>query len=237
MSEADYRMQTIPINNPELIEILDDYRKAGALDGFEKYMHLTCSDVSDKKDWFTGEEYLKEIIAQGDRHEGFPDAMYGYEFRVNTKLHKFFKNDNAKSSDEARFRSEFMKLLTETNTKMINFMGCRNNALSAAYPKDGFIAWHNNANAAAWNMIFTYSETGDGCFKYWDIEKGEIVVMQDVPGWQLKAGYFGSYGEEDKIFYHAAETNCWRQTVSFCFDTSPVAQLFREEIIDEIMSE
>ena len=121
--------------------------KARELDGFEEYMHLSCKNVSDKKDYFTGPEYLQEIIAQGQRHEGFPDQMYGYEFRVNTKLHRFFKNDFAQSTHEAGFRSDFMKLLTETNTKMINFMGCRNNALSAAYPKDGFIAWHNNANA------------------------------------------------------------------------------------------
>ena len=73
MSEVDYRMQTIPINNPELIQILDDYRKAAReLDGFEEYMHLSCKNVSDKKDYFTGPEYLQEIIAQGSTTRRIP---------------------------------------------------------------------------------------------------------------------------------------------------------------------
>ena len=32
------------------------------------------------------------------------------------------------------------------------------------YPKDGYIAWHNNWNVPGYNVLFTYTETGNG---YW----------------------------------------------------------------------
>ena len=236
---TDTTMRNIPIRNPELIEILDKYKKLRTdnHDGFVEWMHLSCSQEKNNRDWWVGDEYLKQTIAEGQGHEGFPDAMVGYEFRTNEIRHQFFKNKVAESSEEASWRSKFLHDLGVVNREIMNFVGCRNQALAAIYPPNGFIAWHNNANASAWNFIFTYSETGEGCFKYWDIEKQEVVVMQDVAGWQLKAGYFGHYGEPEKLFYHSAETDCWRHTISFCFDRSETSEEFREELIDEISSE
>ena len=75
-------------------------------------------------------------------------------------------------------------------------------ALSTLYPPDGFIGWHNNANAAAFNLIFTWSEKGDGWFKYIEPTSKEVITISDVQGWQLKAGYFGAYGSGD-VVYHA----------------------------------
>ena len=44
------------------------------------------------------------------------------------------------------------------------------------YPPGGYISWHNNANASAYNLVFTWSESGNGYFKYIDGEtKKEIV--------------------------------------------------------------
>jgi hypothetical protein len=237
MIEAGMRMRDIPIRNKELLGILDNYVKLRTDDqeSFDRWSYKTCkNDIME--DW-TSEEYLREVISQGLDHEGFPDSMKGYEFRLNKKEHMFFNNEFAESAEEGLYRTKFIKTLAEINHQMWNFMGCRNQALTAMYPPGGYIAWHNNANAAAWNFIFTYSETGEGHFKYWDIEKQEIVYMHDKPGWQCKAGYFGRYDEPENVFYHAAETKCWRQTVSFCFDTSQLSGEYREEIIDEISSE
>ena len=56
-----------------------------------------------------------------------------------------------------------------------------------------------------YNLVFTWSETGDGQFQYMDTKTGETVVMKDRKGWQCKAGYFGSYGE------------AWtKKSISFC---------------------
>lgn len=236
---SDTTMRTIPIRNPELLEILDRFVELRTSDqtAFEEYMHLACQQERNNRSWWAGDEYLEKVIAEGEMHEGFPDAMVGYEFRTNNRDHAFFKNEFPKSSGESEWRTSFMQNLSRNNQDIMQWLGTRNQALSSIYPPDGFIAWHNNANACAFNFIFSWSETGDGCFKYWDIEKKEVVVMQDEPGWQLKAGYFGHYGEPEKLVYHAAETNCWRHTLSFCFDMSPESELYREEIIEEISSE
>ena len=237
MSEPNTSMRKIPIRNPELLEILNRYVDLRTRDeeSFVKYMHMTCKHELENRHYWVGDEYLRKIIDEGEGHEGFPDAMAGYEFRTNNLDHQFFENPHPLTKEESDWRIKFMHDLGVCNADMINFMGCRNQALAAVYPKDGFISWHNNANAYAWNFIFSYSETGEGCFKYWDIEKGEVVVMQDEPGWTCKAGYFGHYGEPDKVFYHSAETDCWRHTVSFCFDANDLSEFYREQIIDEII--
>lgn len=239
MEEQDYSMRKIPIRNPELIEILDRYvaLRTDDPESFKKYMRLSCKSERHRRYHWCGDEYLKRLIQAGRGHDGFPEAMVGYEFRVNNKQHSFFENSGAETEEEAEFRSKFLEGIGNCNTDIMEWMGCRNNALSACYPPGGYISWHNNANACAWNFIFTHSETGEGHFKYWDIKQQKVVYMQDEPGWQLKAGYFGHYGEPDKIFYHSAEANCWRQTISFCFDHSRESELYREQIIEEIMSE
>ena len=119
----------------------------------------------------------------------------------------------------------------------MSWLGVKNNALTAWYPPGGFISWHNNANAAAYNLIFTWSETGEGQFEYVDPISKKVVVMQDKPGWQCKAAYFGHYGEPERLFYHAAKSDCWRCTVSFTFDTSVLSAELREDLLEEISSD
>lgn len=236
---TEEKMRKIPIRNPELIAILDDFvsLRTENPEAFERWMHVSCKDHSTNRHWWTGDEYLREIISQGNRHEGFPDYMYGYEFRVNNKKHRFFENEFPETQEEAKWRTNFIQKLGRSNDAIMNFLGTRNNALTAIYPPGGFISWHNNANACAYNFIFSYSETGDGGFSYWDVDKQEVVFMQDEPGWQLKAGYFGHYGEPERLMYHKAESDCWRHTISFCFNEQDVSAEYREQVIDEISSE
>ena len=101
----------------------------------------------------------------------------------------------------------------------------------------GFISWHNNANASAYNLIFTWSETGDGYFKYIDGYTGDEIVIPDKKGWQCKAGYFGAYNEEpEKLVYHTASTDCWRITVSYIFNREEMSLGLQEDVIEEIKS-
>ena len=53
-----------------------------------------------------------------------------------------------------------------------------------------FIGWHNNANASAYNLIFTWSETGDGYFKYVDGYTGDEIVIPDKKGGNVKNWLF-----------------------------------------------
>lgn len=232
----NFKMRDIPIRNKELLKTLDGYVKLRTDDqeSFDRYLHCMFADGK-LEDW-TSDEYLKEVIGQGHNHEGYPDSMRGYELKIRER-HEFFEHKQPESVEESKWRTDFLDKLSQRNEEMMMHLGCRNQALTAVYPPNGYIAWHNNANASAWNFIFTYSETGKGHFKYWDVEKQEIVYMYDKPGWQCKAGYFGSYHEPEHLFYHSASTECWRQTVSFCFDQRDISEEYREEIIDEIMSE
>ena len=227
-------MQDIPVRNKELLNILNKYRDFLTRDKeqFEKDFHKSCVEQKDNRHWLAGDGHLEEILDQGERHEGFPDYMYGYEMSVNRKKHQFFEPDT-----HPVIRRDRTAELGNMNRLVTQFLGVRTTALTAYYPPGGFISWHNNANASAYNLIFTWSEEGKGQFDYVDPRTKEIVSMPDHAGWQCKAAYFGHYGEKDRLFYHCAKTDCWRLTVSFTFDTSSMSEDYRAELIEEISSE
>jgi hypothetical protein len=227
-------MRDIPVNNREILRHLNKYKDILVRDkeAFEKNFHLSCQEQKDQKDWWTGEEHKNEIVNQRTRHEGFPDVVYGYEMSVGRKGHEFFSQD-CHPNDRLALTNE----LSFANEQIMTWLGVRNNALTAYYPPNGFISWHNNANAAAYNLIFTWSEEGNGSFSYVDPETKKIVNMPDKAGWQCKAAYFGHYGEEERLFYHAARTEGWRITVSFTFDVSKLSEELREDVLEEISAE
>ena len=69
------------------------------------------------------------------------------------------------------------------------------------------------------------------------VETKKEVVMQDVPGWQCKASYFGAYDEPaHKLVYHTASTDCWRITVSYIFNREEMSLGLQEDVIEEIKS-
>lgn len=239
------RMIDIPIKNRELLEILDGWLWFyNNREDIKKYIRLKGSDL--KMEDFTSETHLNDIVHQGQLHEGYPDALRGYsleghklgdpqlarEFLVN-----MLDKGDAEETKANNFVSKCIAKHSEMNTKLGNFLVIKNNALAALYPPDGFISWHNNANASAYNFIFTWSETGEGCFKYIDADTGEEVILQDRKGWNCKAGYFGSYDEhESQLCYHAAETKCWRFTLGFMMNRTEMSLGMQEDVISEISS-
>ena len=42
------------------------------------------------------------------------------------------------------------------------------------------MGWHTNYDANAYQVLFTWSETGEGFFEYYDKQKDEIVKIEDV---------------------------------------------------------
>ena len=229
-------LKDIPVRNKELLEILNRYVDLYNTDGFMDNVHLHCENETDEesRDRWLSEKYLQEIVNMGENHEGFPDHMVSYSFKPHQPEHNTYAFENSADID---YRKKIMDQVYSTNDQMMFFLGVRNNALTSFYPPGGYISWHNNANAAAYNLIFSWSETGDGWFKYLDPETKEIVHMQDHAGWQCKAGYFGHYGEPDKLCYHAASTDCRRITVSFIFDISGGSMSLQDEVIEEISTE
>jgi alkylated DNA repair dioxygenase AlkB len=225
------KMIDVPVRNPEILECLNNYVSIKDIDNFSDNMRLVGQAFENRRDYYIGDAHRRAIMTMGAKHDGYPEALRAYDMKFREK-HQMF-SDKA----DAMWRTELLKKLGDCNQKLVFNIGAKNNALTALYPPGGFISWHNNANASAYNIIFTWSETGDGWFKFVEPETGEVVTVQDRPGWQCKAFYFGNYSEPSEIIYHAASTDCWRMTVSFMFDRADLSYDFRQEIIEEISSE
>lgn len=112
--------------------------------------------------------------------------------------------------------SDYYENLMNKMTKIGSFLGTPINALCACYPDNGYIGWHHNGNAPGYNILFTYSQDGDGHFCYWDRDSKSIVRLQDKPGWNVRVGYYPNEREHpDKLFWHMAETKKQRITLAW----------------------
>jgi hypothetical protein len=174
------------------------------------------------EDWLN-KDYLDHIVWKGREHDGYPEMLRGVDIQVG----KFEYND---ASEKIRILEE----IENSVSALCSWSGARNRALSAIYPPGGFIGWHNNANAPGYNIIFTWSETGDGQWEHIDPLTKEHIIIPDVQGWQCKYGYYGTYDEPDKLLYHAARTNSLRCTMAFMFNCDETGRKMSEMLIEEI---
>ena len=190
------------IRNRKILDLLEDFRYTyRELYQPEKTNRLLGdTEKVGMADYYTSDEELNRIIAMGESHEGFPRGASCHAIKPEHY--------------ESTHPEEYAKTWFQLDEKMKTELGLQVSVLSSLYPPGGYIGWHNNANAAAHNLIFSWSEKGDGWFKYVDPKTNEIVTVEDKQGWQLKAGYFGAYGSGD-VVYHAARTNCYRMTLSY----------------------
>jgi hypothetical protein len=209
-------MRVLSRIHPDLLQILDNFStwffsqdyaslEAQRRDDFKKGLsYIECTDA----------EYLKRALPTPDRF-GFPRDAWGADMLMMSP-EKLPKN--------------FHSVLKKLDDDLITFLGARNNALKMYYPPKGFIGWHNNSNAHGYNIIMTFSKTGDGAFYHYDLDTKEINTIKDKPGWTAKAGYFGKFSEKDKIFWHSARTDCDRLTLSYVIYDKNIWENMIEEI-------
>ncbi len=211
-------MIDVPILNADLKTILDTFIPLVESIDFDKV--CLTDDIVD--DWCSV-DYLNRIKKRGRTHGGYPAILKG----TCPEFNSFDYNDN---EEKTSIISRFDKAAQE----IASWSGARNRALCAVYPPGGFISWHNNANAAGYNVLFTWSSEGDGQWEHIDPMTQEHVVIPDKKGWQCKFGYYGTYDETDKLLYHCARTNCLRFTIAFVFNADErgesMAQMLTEEI-------
>lgn len=199
----------------------------------ENYKSVICGGenrrTKEYADHYTGDEYFQRIKSMGREHNGFPEIVVAHSFSSG-------KMNFAKEKEITEKIPKVSLQLDSFLTKIQTTFNLKRNALFSVYPPGGYIAWHNNANASAFNFIFTWSDTGDGYWKHWDNEKKEMVIIPDVKGWQCKAGYFGAYEDpEEKLLYHTARTNdSLRMTVAFVLDRSEMSQGIQDWVIEDI---
>jgi len=197
-------MQTLSKIHPILQKILDDFSdwffqqdlsqlKIQRRDDFKKNLsYIEC----------TNREYLESALPTPERF-GFPRDCYGIDMIIHHSKEREF------------FPTYFDPVLRKLDDDLMTFLGARNNALKMYYPPEGFIGWHNNGNAHGYNIVITYSKTGDGAFYSYDLKTKEIIEYKDKPGWNIKVGYFGKFSEPDTVFWHSARTDCDRLTLSY----------------------
>lgn len=219
-------MTSIEIRNRELLEILGEaqwYVDNHSI--LEESVKINGRDI-EAEPWINEERKWK-VINEGRAHDGFPQTVTGFNIKPEAIKYK-------------TFNQEIPDRYEQINNSLMTFFGARHNALFHVYPPKGFLSWHNNANASAYNLIFTYNPTGDGYFAYHDWKTNETVKMKDKKGWSCKYGYFAHYGQErEKLVYHCAYTENWRMTISYIYNAhdTEIGKEFQQQVIEEISSE
>ena len=224
-------MRDIPLND----FALDILNEALWFVQGNNYKSVICGrkDKHTKKDadYYTGDEYYNKIVSMGSAHNGFPEVVVSHSFGLSNLKFEKEKEVTEKIPQVSFHLDSFLNRIQTT-------FNLKRNALFSVYPPGGYISWHNNANASAYNFIFTYSETGDGYWKHWDTKEQKMVVIPDVKGWQCKAGYFGSYEDGmEKVVYHTAANTSdtgLRMTVAFVLDRSEMSSGIQDWVIEDI---
>lgn len=78
---------------------------------------------------------------------------------------------------------------------------------------NGLMGWHTNADALYERVYFTYSETGDSFFRYYDYETDSIVTSYDNKGVTVRR--FNVNLGEGKYLWHCVGSKCYRTSFGF----------------------
>jgi hypothetical protein len=146
----------------------------------------------------TSKEYLLE--QQTKQLVGFPAKACGIDFQQldGWDLDAFYPKVSA------------------TDSSIKSYIGSKSCAIKMYYPEGGYIDWHTNENAYGYNVLFTYSMTGDGAFIYQNPKTKEIVTLPDQKGWNMKIGLYDQHG--GMPLWHSAYTKCERLTWGYIVD-------------------
>ena len=145
-------MRDIPLND-FAIDILNDALWFTKDKNYEAVVK-TKADKHNKEDadYYTGDAYFKLIKSQGMGHGGFPEVVVSHGFGIGQMHFSKEKVSQAKIPEVSLKQEAFLQKIQTT-------FNLKRNALFAVYPPGGYISWHNNANASAFNCVFTWSET------------------------------------------------------------------------------
>jgi len=221
-------MSEVTIRNAELLEILN---------GFSQEM-LSKPSYNDEKYW-TFHEW--QDIGKGEYYcsRDYLDDCLSREGLIGPPDRYFAQPISKMVREDKEMWEGFMQ---RVKYDFAAELGAHTSALLSYYPPGGFVGWHTNYDANAYQVLFTWSETGDGYFRYYDKQKDEIVTIQDVPGWQCRHFYFGAEQEEDLHCWHSAYAGCQRITLAYKFVNNgsinnpedAMARALRDSLIEDI---
>lgn len=168
----------------------------------------------------SGENYLQHIMGKGFDHEGFPETALCCDL----------------SQGRNNVPSHHIEEQQQVNRELISFLGARNNAVHVYYPQGGWMGWHNNWNAAGYNILLSYNmvERG-GFFRYRDpITRERITLYDPEKQWTAKVGYFGPKEKPDTVVYHCAAAPLGdRLTIAYVIPDEDLWKMMVEDISGE----
>lgn len=218
-------MSEITIRNKEFLKTLNDISdEFFAMDNYnnpESYVYSSEEDMS-KGEYYCSQEYLDECLSR-DQLVGVPDRHFAQPI-----------------SKMVRVDPQWQDYMKRVKYDFASEIGAHTSALLSYYPKGGFVGWHTNYDASAYQVLFTWS-TGKGFFRYLDNKTGKLVTHQDVAGWQARHYYFGPESEPHNHCWHCAYAGGDRITLAYKFvgggENSPrdeQARRLRDLLIEEI---
>lgn len=222
-------MSEVVIRNKELLETLngfvDDFFSNGEYTHPDYWVYSSEEDRS-KGEYYCDEEYLRECLSR-DTLVGVPDRHWAQPI-----------------SKMVRVDPKWKPFMQKVKYDFASELGAHTSALLSFYPPGGYVGWHTNYDATAYQVLFTWSKTGNGYFRYYDKATDEIVTIQDVPGWQCRHYYFGPEDEPHNHCWHAAYAGDERITLAYKFvghgENDPrdaQARRLRDMLIEEIETE
>lgn len=222
-------MTEVVIRNKEFLDTLNGFKEElFATEGYNDPQYHVYSSAEDrsKGEYYCSEDYLKECMSR-EELVGPPDRHFAQP------IAKMVRAEPEKWGDYMqRVKYDFAAEI-----------GAHTSALLSYYPAGGFVGWHTNWDACAYQVLFTWS-TGNGYFRYLDKKTGEIVTIQDVEGWQCRHYYFGPKEEPHNHCWHSAYAGDERITLAYKFcgygENDPrdiQARQMRDLLIEEIENE
>lgn len=201
-------MKPIKIKDPELIDLLEKLNDW--FDSTDKSL-FKLKGQADVEDYHTSEEYFQSI--NQEIHIGYPEISYVADY-----------------NDVESTPLEWREKIVEFSKKFKNILSSPTFAANLYYPTGGYMGWHNNHNAAGYNILLSHTKNGNGFFRYKDPKTLKTVTIEDKPGWTAKVGYYGSKNEKDKIYWHCARAYEDRLTLAFVIPDKSMWQMMIDDI-------
>lgn len=190
-------------------------------------VHIKPKGISEQEisnDYAISNDFLFKLInSSGKWHSGMPGWLKSKDW-----------NEGILKKDEGNYIITCFGLFKELGKKLM----CRRTALSTLYQPGGYIGWHHNANVPGRNILFSWSENGDGIFRLYNDKLKNFEEYPDSPGWNVKSLKFYSHIEAEKtgFSWHSMSTNCLRFSVAFLLtddsweDGDQVNEVLKEDV-------
>lgn len=216
---VDFKNKELKETFNNIVEKFYDLKGDNVYDQYQNYHSAKNKPL----EWYASEECLRDFyLPKWEEHDGFPSDYKAVP--VNSiVLHS--------AAPWRQFEFYVRK-------ELVSLVGANRCALFNYYQGDGLTGWHTNWNASGYQIVFSWSPTGDGYFRYLDKEKDKIVTLEDKKNdWVCRYYKFGKINEPMEHCWHAAYTESDRFTICYLFQDDGHKQGTQLELLKDFVYE